>query len=60
MKKGYADIGEEVIKNRTGKSFWEWRKILDEFNVKKAGLPAGRQGHTTSAKFLREVHRVSP
>jgi glucan phosphorylase len=34
-KKGYKDIKEDVILKRTSKTFNEWKKILDKFNVKK-------------------------
>lgn len=42
-KKGYKDIKEEVITKRTGKSFSEWKKILDNFNVKKNGRRSAAQ-----------------
>jgi hypothetical protein len=36
-KKGYKDIKNEVIIKRTRRSFNEWKKILDKFNVAKNG-----------------------
>ena len=53
MEKGYKTIKEEVIINKTGKSFKYWIKILDKFNVKK-------NGHTLTAKFLREKYKLGP
>lgn len=51
-KKGYKDIKEEVIVKRTKKTFSDWRKILDKFDVKK-------NGHMAAVRHLRNVHRVN-
>jgi len=53
LKKGYKDIKEEVIVKRTKKSFDDWRKILDKFNVKK-------NGRKEVIKFLVKKYRVNP
>lgn len=50
-KKGYKDIKEEVIIKRTRRSFSDWWKILDKFNVKK-------NGHKAAANFLVNTHKV--
>ncbi len=47
------DIKEETIKEKTGKSSSGWNQILDKFNTPP-------KGHTLIAKYLREVHKVSP
>lgn len=52
MKKGYQDVKDEKIKERTWKSFKERSKILDRFDVKV-------NGHTASAKFLKEKYGLS-
>jgi hypothetical protein len=52
-KKGYKDIKEEVIEKRTGKNFNEWRKILDEFNVKE-------NGHKASVAYLFRKYKLNP
>lgn len=52
MKKGYRDLSEEKIKQKTGKSFKIWKKILDKFNVKD-------KGHTLTAKHLREKYGLN-
>ncbi len=52
-KKGYKDIKEEVIIKRTRRSFNDWRKILDKFDVKK-------NGHKSAAMFLNRVYKVNP
>jgi len=51
-KKGYKDIKEEVIVKRTGRSFNEWRKILDNFDVRK-------NGHRKTVEYLMD-HRINP
>ena len=51
-KKGYKDIKEEVIVKRTKRSFKDWRKILDKFDVKT-------NGHNASAKHLKNVYKVN-
>lgn len=51
-KKGYKDIKEEVIVKRTTRSFNDWRKILDKFDVKK-------NGHKAAAKHLAEDYKVN-
>ncbi len=45
MKKGYSDIHDSKIRERTGKSTVVWNKILDKFNVRK-------HGHTLAARYL--------
>jgi len=52
-KKGYKDIKEDVIIKRTKRSFNDWRKILDKFNVKK-------NGHKAASKHLTDVYNVNP
>jgi len=51
-KKGYKDIKEDVIEKRTGKSFGDWRKILDKFNVKK-------NGHKSAARYLMKIYGIN-
>jgi len=51
-KKGYKDIKEEVIIKRTRRSFTDWRKILDKFDVKK-------NGHKAAVDFLVNDHQVN-
>lgn len=51
-KKGYQDIKHEVVVKRTGKSFDEWQKILDKFNVKK-------NGHNNAVKFLIAKFKIN-
>ena len=53
MKKGYKDIKDDKILGKTKKTFQEWSKILDKFNVKV-------NGHTASAKYLKENYNLSP
>jgi len=53
MKKGYRDISNDKIMEKTKKSFEEWGKILDRFNLR-------RNGHTASAKYLKERYSLSP
>ncbi len=52
-KKGYKDIKEEVIIKRTRKSFADWRKILDKFDVKK-------NGHKASVNYLVSTQKLNP
>jgi hypothetical protein len=52
-KAGPRGIGEETVRAKTGKSSDDWYAILDAF-----GAPA--QGHTRSAKHLRDQHGVDP
>lgn len=51
-KKGYKDIKEDVIIKRTKRSFKDWRKILDKFDVKKNGGKA-------AVKHLAGKHGVN-
>ena len=51
-KKGYKDIKEEVIVKRTKRSFEDWRKILDKFDVKK-------NGHKASVNYLVNTYKVN-
>ena len=51
-KKGYKDIKEEVIVKRTRKSFNDWRKILDKFDVKE-------NGHKAAAAHLMNAYKVN-
>lgn len=45
-------IRPETVVQKTGHSWEEWDKILDEWDVKKNGSPA-------SARHLREEYNVS-
>ena len=51
-KKGYKDIKDEVIVKRTKRSFGDWRKILDKFDLKK-------NGHKASVQFLIDKYQVN-
>ena len=51
-KKGYKDIKEEVIIKRTRRSFADWRKILDKFDVKK-------NGHKKSVNYLVNIYKLN-
>jgi len=52
MKKGYSDLSDGKIPKRTQKTFREWNKILDKFDIKE-------KGHTLAAKHLREKYNLS-
>lgn len=52
IKKGYNDIKDQLAIRRTGKSFAEWQKILDRFNVQK-------NGHDASVQYLRKAHKAN-
>lgn len=51
-KKGYKDIKEEVIVKRTKRSFKDWKKILDGFDVKK-------NGHKSAVIYLTEKYGIN-
>lgn len=51
-KAGFREIGDEVVKARTGKSSEEWYLILDEWGMKE-------KGHTLTAKHLGEKYGLS-
>jgi len=51
-KKGYKDIKEEVIIKRTRRSFKDWRKVLDKFDVKK-------NGHKAAVEHLIKDHKIN-
>lgn len=50
---GPRGFSEEAVRTKTGKSSLEWYAILDTWCATK-------KGHTASAKYLRDLHGVSP
>ena len=49
----FRRISEDSVLRRTGKGWAEWLGILDEWG-------AADEGHTASARYLRETHGVDP
>jgi len=47
----FAKISSDVVKAKTGKTWSDWFKILDGFDVKK-------NGHKLAAKHLLERHKL--
>ncbi len=52
-KAGFRIISDESVREKTGKSWREWLVILDEWGTKE-------KGHTLTAKYLQEHHKLSP
>lgn len=52
MTHGPRAIRDETVLARTGKSWDEWFAILDGFGVPE-------KGHTATARYLRDEHRLS-
>lgn len=52
MKKGYKNIKDAKVLEKTHKTFQEWKKILNKFNAKD-------NGHTASARYLKEKYGLS-
>ena len=50
---GVCRISERAVLAKTGKGWEEWYAILDTFG-------AAEHGHTRTARFLREEHKVGP
>jgi hypothetical protein len=49
----FAKIGDDAVKAKTGKSWNQWFKILDSFDVQT-------NGHQLAAKRLSEKHKLGP
>jgi len=49
----FVKISGDAVKAKTGKSWIEWFRILDRFDVKA-------NGHRLAAKHLSEKHKLSP
>ena len=54
-KKGQGPraFSDAVVREKTGRSSVEWYALLDAWG-------AAEQGHTKTAKYLRDEHGVSP
>jgi len=52
IKSHYQKINDEVVKAKTGKSWGEWHRILDEFGRKE-------KGHRLTARHLEERYGLS-
>ena len=42
-------VTDQAVLEKTGKSWPEWTRILDQWNIPE-------KGHTATARFLREEH----
>ena len=49
----FVKIGDEAVKEKTGKTWEQWFKALDGFNVKE-------NGHKLAAKHLADKYKLSP
>jgi hypothetical protein len=52
-KKGSQRISDETAREKTGKGWEEWHKILEKWGIKD-------KGHTATAKHLRENYGLTP
>ena len=50
---GPRGFSDDSVKDATGKTWAQWRATLDKWDVKT-------RGHTATAKYLREKHKLSP
>jgi hypothetical protein len=52
-KTNFAKISDEKVKEKTGKSWKQWSKILDGLDVKS-------NGHRHATTTLNQKHKLSP
>ena len=50
---GPRGIADATVREKTGKTSAEWYALLDEWGARD-------KGHTATARYLREEHRVDP
>lgn len=49
----FSKIGDNAVKAKTGRSWNQWFKILDSFDVRA-------NGHKLAAKHLTQKHKLGP